>query len=817
MPVIIMPSKARLYVGVVTAIGFALLLQGLLPWKTSAMAPFLGYLVVALCVAGLKVTLPGVKGTMSVTFLFVLFGMLELSLPETLVIASLLTAVQCAWHAGKRARLVHLIFNVASVGTATVVTEAAYRTLATSNPGLPAPVLLLVAAGVFFFLNTLPVAGIISLTENRGVGSVWYECFFWSFPYYFVGAALAGLMSLAHRYAGWQTSLMVIPVVFLVYHSYQLYLHRLDSEKKHAEEMAGLHLRTIEALALAIEAKDHTTHAHLQRVQVYAVEVAKELGLGESDLEAVRAAALLHDIGKLAVPEHIISKAGKLSPEEFEKMKIHPTVGSEILERVQFPYPVVPIVKAHHERWDGAGYPNGTKGEDIPIGARILAAVDCLDAVASDRQYRRALTLDEAVQVVVDDSGRAFDPKVVEVLQRRYRDFEALMKIQAGESVLKMPPTAEVKKPVRPHLPPGITDQLGGSEAQDFLQSIASARQEVQTLFELAQDLGNSLSLDETLSVLALRLRRVVPWESMAIYIRHDEVLHPEYVSGEDFRFFSSLEIRVGQGLSGWVAANQHPILNGAPGLEAPAATGNDRTTRLKSALAVPLQGVNGVLGVLTLYRSDLDAFNKDHLRILLAISSKVALSIENALRFRQAENSATTDYLTGLPNARSLFLQLDAELARARRTNTSVAVLVTDLDGFKAVNDRYGHLEGNRVLRLVATGLREACREYDYVARMGGDEFVIILPGLTGEAVESRLESFRSAARKAGLEVCHADAVGLSVGQAFYPSDGQDAESLLAEADRRMYKVKQETKHRTAVTRKLWDTDFPTTAVTIQ
>src|SRR5437588_4065168 len=188
--------------------------------------------------------------------------------------------------------------------------------------------------------------------------------------------------------------------------------------------MANLHLRTIEALALAIEAKDQTTHDHLQRVRVYAMEVAKELKLSRDEIEALRAATLLHDIGKLAVPEHIISKPGRLTAEEFEKMKIHPIVGAEILEEVAFPYPVVPIVRAHHERWDGSGYPCGLKGEEIPIGARILSAVDCLDALASDRQYRRALPLDEAMAKVASESGTSFDPRVIEVLAARYRELE---------------------------------------------------------------------------------------------------------------------------------------------------------------------------------------------------------------------------------------------------------------------------------------------------------------------------------------------------------------------------------------------------------
>src|SRR4030081_2362060 len=227
-----------------------------------------------------------------------------------------------------------------------------------------------------------------------------------------------------NAHIGWQSSLLVLPPIYLMYRSYRLYLGKLETEKRHAEQVSSLHLQTIEALALAIEAKDQTTGDHLQRVRIYAMELAKELGLNEDETEALRAASVLHDIGKLAVPEHIISKPGKLTPEEFEKMKIHPIVGAEILEQVDFPYPVVPIVRAHHERWDGSGYPYGLKGEEIPIGARILSAVDCLDALATDRQYRRALPLDAAMAKIESESGSTFDPNVINILKARYRELE---------------------------------------------------------------------------------------------------------------------------------------------------------------------------------------------------------------------------------------------------------------------------------------------------------------------------------------------------------------------------------------------------------
>jgi diguanylate cyclase (GGDEF)-like protein len=210
----------------------------------------------------------------------------------------------------------------------------------------------------------------------------------------------------------------------------------------------------------------------------------------------------------------------------------------------------------------------------------------------------------------------------------------------------------------------------------------------------------------------------------------------------------------------------------------------------LRSALAVPLEGLNGAIGVMTLYRADHDAFSRDHLRILLAISSKVSLAVENALIFRQVEDSATTDYLSGLPNARSLFLRLDSEVARCKRSREPLCVVVCDLDGFKQINDRFGHLEGNKVLRLVSEALRSRCREYDYVARMGGDEFVLLLPGTDRKSIQGRIAEIRQIAIGTGMP--SSSGVSISIGEAYYPEDGTDAEELLAEADKRMYKAKQ-------------------------
>jgi diguanylate cyclase (GGDEF)-like protein len=262
-------------------------------------------------------------------------------------------------------------------------------------------------------------------------------------------------------------------------------------------------------------------------------------------------------------------------------------------------------------------------------------------------------------------------------------------------------------------------------------------------------------------------------------------------VNGDNFRLFSSLKIPMGEGLSGWVAQNNKPILNGNPSVEPGYLNDPTRYSTLCSALAVPLEGVSGVVAVLALYGAQPDGFTKDHLRILLAIGSKLGFTIENALKYRVAEDSATTDCLTGLPNARSLFLHLDREISRCSRSSQSLAIFVLDLDGFKQVNDRLGHLQGNKLLQAFAAGLKDAGREYDYAARMGGDEFVIVMPGLKEDRTAEITQRLQAIIVQAGRTVCGDESVSGSIGYAFYPTDGVNAEELLAEADRRMYQVK--------------------------
>ncbi|HZU26210.1 MAG TPA: diguanylate cyclase [Bryobacteraceae bacterium] len=792
------PIPARIYITILVLAGFSVAWNCFHTWTPELPLRFVVYVVIALASSGMKVALPGVNGNISVNYVFTLLALLELSVPEALILALLSAGAQTFWRSRNHPGLIHLVFNLACITLTVRAAAAVYERHWLFGAAAGEFLRLTVAGVVYFVVNTLSVSIVIALTEERGIKSIWKGLFDWSFAYYLVGVSLAEMVHTSIERMGWAFTIALVPLLYLIYRSYNIYLSRLQQEKVHAESVAALHLRTIEALAMAIEAKDECTHKHLRRVQIYALKVAEHLGLSSEEMQALQAASILHDIGKLAVPDYIISKPGKLTPEEFEKMKIHTVVGASILEQVGFPYAVAPIVRSHHEKWDGTGYPDGLKGAQIPIGARILSAVDCVDALASERQYRRAMPLDDAMDYVASLSERSFDPKVIDVLKQHYREFEEL---------------AEQTPQREPHLDRNLVVSRGeapdaGFEKSDantaepsaaegmYLTSIAAARQEVQTLLELTHALSGSLRLQETLSIVAERLKQLIPFDCIAVYIREGDVLEPRYVNGEGSRTFATLKIPVGQGLSGWVVENVRPIVNGNPSVELAHLNDPGRFSLLQSAIAVPLgDKAGGIIGTLTLYRSEPDAYNKDHLRVLLAINEKISRAVESALRFQQAEHQASTDALTGLPNARSLLLHLREELEQCALNGRKLVVLFCDLDGFKQVNDRWGHLTGNDVLRHVARIMRTNCRDSDYVARMGGDEFVILLPGAGPDEALRRAATLDELVRRAGKEICGEDTLALSIGIASFPDDGTDADALISHADTDMYRTKRHRK----------------------
>ncbi len=613
---------------------------------------FFVYLIAILLSSGMKVAMPKSNGTMCVNFPFILLGIVELSPYQAIALAACSVIAQCRIRVVRSFSTVQILFNVANVIISTALAWYAYEACLRLLPQI-APALA-VASSVYFLANTFPIALVIALESNANPFLHWRREFVWYFPFYLVGAALAAAAEFVSGRFGWITALLLIPVFYVIYRVYTDQKEIVRAREQHIVEIEGLYLRTMEGLAMAVEAKDKNTHEHLMRVRVYVTELGKVMGLDPPTMKALETASVLHDIGKLAVPEYIINKPGKLTREEFEKMKIHPEVGADILARVRFPYPVVPIVRSHHEAWDGSGYPDGLKGSQIPIGARILTAVDCFDALASDRPYRKALPLEEAMAFLKGKAGQQFDPGVVALLEQHYRDFEAKARLHIDAMV----PLATEIVVERGHAPgagfapePTLTTaNSGGKPVHEISPAAAehSKRSPDPAAVSASlipcpvdQDQSGVNSLSDAATIFQF-LAPVIPFDCFAVYVKSDESILRQFVGGPLAESFSAQPIPIGDGLSGWVAENRRPILNGNPTVEPNFVKTNDAFSANSSAVSVPLIDMEGVLlGVLTLYSSQPAAFSMEHLHMLEQNQTRIALALAGAAKFAPNRNNS--------------------------------------------------------------------------------------------------------------------------------------------------------------------------------
>ena len=750
---------------------------------------FLGYLACA-NLAAFGLTLTSAKGVLPAGFLFLMLGITELNISEVLFIAVTITLLQEVQTVRRLAEAPGLIYAVARMAFGITAAQSAYETTIDLGGSALYPLPIMVSAVVLIANRVLAA---LLLPKQ---GDTYFETFKREcqplLPWFIATAYLAYLVERVGVQTGLSPAWIALPMLFTVDLGYRAWCKEIAERK---EEVLRLHRNTLETLALAIDARDQTTHMHLRRVQVYALAIGRELGLSTAELESLYVAALLHDIGKLGIPDHILLKPGSLTAPEWEKMKSHAEIGAEMLSHMSFPPLVSSIVITHHEKWDGTGYPKGLSGGDIPVGSRILSAVDCLDALASDRPYRAALPLEEAMNMVRNQSGKAYDPAIIAVLERRYVELDQLAREIVG------PPTVDTKPVAAPApeqsiatLASSVLAESSNAIKEDIFDPIVSARQEDQLLITLANDLGRSTRLDEVVPVIHNCLSQKINYDTMALFVRRQDDMEPIYILGDGENLFSRGAFSLEGGLSGWVARHGKPILNGNVSLEKCYSNNSRVLNNLQSALSVPFEGKNGTEGVITLYHLDRNAFRQDDLRILEAASSQIGPAIEGALQFKEAEETAATDHLTGLPNGRALASYLQRQLQKASHEQSSMGVLVCDLDGFKQVNDCFGHLTGDEVLRAVASGLRHASRDSDYLARIGGDEFVIVLPGVRDDHSD-QLQRLREVAVQAGLTVCGERCLSMSFGLSIYPADGLDADTLIQKADQRMYQQKNESK----------------------
>ena len=592
------------------------------------------YLVAILIAANMKVPMPKSNGTMSVDFPFILLGIVQLAPGQAVLLAVASVIAQCRLKVVKAFTLVQILFNIANVTTATALACLTYAASLKLVHGEVAPALTL-AVTVYFLANTIPLALVLGWESGTSPLQQWRGEFPWYFPFYLVGAMLAALANFIGDHYGWLTSMLLIPMVYTIYRAYRAQIEILRDREQHIVETEALQMRTIEGLAMAVEAKDKNTHRHLMRVRVYVSELGRLMGLDDSTMKALVTASYLHDIGKLAVPEYIINKPGRLTPEEFEKMKIHPVVGAELLERVRFPYPVAPIVRAHHEAWDGSGYPDGLKAGEIPIGARILTAVDCLDALASERPYRRAMPLDEAMAFLKDKAGIQFDPEVIELLAEHYPRLEQMAREATEDKPLNTDLFISRGEAPGAGYEPERSPQGAGENGRLTIAAAAAG------LRELRRGLERARGVRESSAMLAHCVQAQIPFDCIAVYTRSGTAIEAQYMNGWCECAFSSRAIPLGEGLSGWVAENARCIVNGNPTVEPNFVPDAGLFTPESSALAVPLVRANGVaFGVVALYSREPAAFSKDHRQMLEGLVAEFAPALEDAMRAGEAAAS---------------------------------------------------------------------------------------------------------------------------------------------------------------------------------
>ena len=596
--------------------------------------------------------------------------------------------------------------------------------------------------------------------------------------------------------------LLISVLVYLLYRFNEGRLeeirHAEAERRQHAEEMATIHMNTIESLAIAIDAKDQTTHGHVRRTQIYATQMGALFKVSEAELRALHAGALLHDIGKLAVPEYILNKPGKLTEAEFAKMKIHPTVGGDILKRVNFPYPVEDIVRYHHEKWDGSGYPKGLKGEAIPLVARIISVVDFYDATRCDRPYRKGMKREESLALLRAMVGSAFDPKVVETFIKHVEEFDRLIDSQDIQEQVASASSVDNQTATKPDA--GLApDILGVAEEASGFRSISEAQREVFALHEIAQTIGSSLNLSDTVTLVANKLRAIVPFDTCVIYLVDEPSgkAIAAHVVGEEVELFRKRRINIGDGITGWVIANGRSMCNASPELDM-IGVPDDIVKRFRGVLVSPLLREDGAFGAISLYSQSRTSYTTEHVRLLESVCQHASSALNNALTYEKTRESALIDPLTELPNARGFYLMLEQRLAECQRMNKEpLAVICMDIDDFKIVNDQYGHSIGDRLLASVAGVVRSELRQMDILTRYAGDEFVAIMPMASTKMAVAIGERMRNAVEEQLFSVRNGTMVGLgvSLGVACFPEDGETSEELLSAAARRMQNDKNARK----------------------
>lgn len=600
-------SRVQTYVFVVFGLGMAVLLASAVELARQPISFHLTWLpLAALTFASgwLSIKLPGTKASISISETFNFAGTLLFGPAVGTALVALDAVVICAQDSLLRRRLrwQQIIFNL-SAPPLSIWTAAQVAGINQPLAGTPVKLNqdLLIVLGIFtplyFLLNSWLVTFVVALEQRVAPFRIWWTNFREVSINFAAGASIAAFVAVNSSKVDLTFIGVILPLLLVVYFTSRWSSKRVEIEREKVQELNRVFLSTVEALALAIDAKDQVTHGHIRRVQRYTMALADAVGIkDERQMDAIRAAALLHDTGKLAVPEYILNKPGPLTASEFERMKVHADVGADILKSIDFPYPVEPIVRHHHEQWDGSGYPTGLRGQEIPLGARILSVVDCYDALTSDRPYRPRMTRQQAEQVLRERRGKAYDPWIVDQFLQILDTLEAL---EAKDQKASSPEGRRAQEVSVP----------------DQLEVISATTAEEREFNELRRELARAADLDSATEVLFKHTKRIVPASSLALYVAKPETNELAVVAafGVGATTISGMQVAIGDRISGWAFAHAQTVINSDATLElGPVA----RTfpVPLRYVAAIPV--IDGRVTAVMLVFSH-DPLEKDHRRVL--------------------------------------------------------------------------------------------------------------------------------------------------------------------------------------------------------
>jgi diguanylate cyclase (GGDEF)-like protein/putative nucleotidyltransferase with HDIG domain len=791
-------TAARLYVFCVVLAGAAVITHSVYELHVRPISnQWLLLAALTLLTGSFTVKVPKVPSSISVSETFVIISVLVFGpAPATLIVACEGMIISF-WILRRTNEVYRTFFNMGSAAVSIWIASQLFYFLIQQRTIEGLKVIsfellipLIVFTASYFILNSSTVALAVALNNKTPFLPVWKNNFAWLSLNYFGGASVAVLLVQYTRDITPTAVGLITPFLLITYLTFKAAIGRVEDATKYLLEVNRLHLSTIETLAMAIDAKDQITHGHIRRVQLYAVGLARAMGIDDQkQIKAIEAAALLHDMGKLAVPEHILNKPGKLTPAEFEKMKAHATVGADILSAIEFPYPVVPIVRHHHECWVGNGYPDGLAGTAIPIGARILAVVDCYDALTSDRPYRPALPDEEAIAILRERRGTMYDPFVVDHFLAAYEKLGAeIGPIEIPESTPSIKQSQAFRQITQAAV---LAEPEPGSDRFD---DTSASTDELLALYDLSKALRAPIALADVGDVISKHLRRMIPASLCVFYVYDNEKdqLIVGHASGAGEHFLQNMRLDVGTGLSGWVAANRATILNSDPALDL-----GDLTKliqpKLVSSISAPLLDNTHLVGVLTLYSEHRNVFSQNHRRIMEVAAGQIAPLVAGASDFDDYRRRKFSDAVTGLPNDQYLRYVVADGADTLGGKERPLSLLFIHVAGLQELYEDMGVEVGDLALTRAVGLVRRSLRGADILFRHGTTDLIVLLThteAATATKIAGRISQVANEQSTQVPETALGIALVICCGVASAPNDAGNLDELIEIARKRLKPV---------------------------